>query len=171
MIKTDLYFKTLSSTSDYLKDNYQDLPSFTFVQAGYQTGGRGQFERRWCSNENENLLFSFLIKNIEIYQLDYIKKTVLFSIIEVLENYQVHATYKPPNDIYVSGKKICGILIENLTEFNNCLYVVIGIGLNVNQTAFEGFQATSLKQETGFKVEVSSIYTTLTHQLYERIRK
>ncbi len=87
------------------------------------------------------------------------------------EHYQVHATYKPPNDIYVSGKKICGILIENLTEFNNCLYVVIGIGLNVNQTAFEGFQATSLKQETGFKVEVSSIYTTLTHQLYERIRK
>ncbi|MCK9493229.1 MAG: biotin--[acetyl-CoA-carboxylase] ligase [Acholeplasmataceae bacterium] len=171
MIKTDIYFKTLSSTSDYLKDNYQDFSSFTFVQAGYQTSGRGQFDRSWHSNENENLLFSFLIKDIDINQLDDIKKTVLFSIIELLENYHIHATYKPPNDIYVNGRKICGILIENLTELNRCLYVVVGIGLNVNQTAFEGFQATSIKQETGFKVEVSHLYTTLTQHLYERIRK
>lgn len=171
MIKTDLYFKTLSSTSDYLKDNYQDFPSFTFVQTGYQTNGRGQFERRWSSKEKENLLFSFLIKDIEINQLDYIKKTVLSSIIEILKMYQIHSTYKPPNDIYANGRKICGILIENLTELNTCLYVVIGIGLNVNQTEFEGFVATSIKQEIGFKVEVSNIYTALTHLLYERIRK
>lgn len=171
MIKTDLYFKTLSSTSDYLKDNYQDFPSFTFVQTGFQTNGRGQFERRWSSKEKENLLFSFLIKDIEIDQLDYIKKTVLSSISEILKTYQIHSTYKPPNDIYANGRKICGILIENLTELNTCLYVVIGIGLNVNQTEFEGFVATSIKQEIGFTVEVSNIYTALTHLLYERIRK
>ncbi|MDD2574974.1 MAG: biotin--[acetyl-CoA-carboxylase] ligase [Acholeplasmataceae bacterium] len=171
MIKTDLYFKTLSSTSDYLKENYQDFPSFTFVQTGYQTNGRGQFDRKWSSNERENLLFSFLIKDIEINRIDNIKKTVLSSIIETLKTFKIQATYKPPNDLYVNGKKICGILIENLFELNVCHYVVIGIGLNVNQTKFEGFQATSLKNETGMTIKVSDIYTTLTHQLYERIRK
>lgn len=169
MIKTYLYFNQISSTSDYLKENYQSLPSLTFIQTGYQTGGRGQFDRVWESTEKENILFSFLLKNIPVVKLDLIKEYVLISIMDTLKQYHIKGTFKAPNDIYVNGKKICGILIENLTELKNCLYVVVGIGLNVNQEQFTGFSATSLKLETGRLFDISEVYTTLSNKLYERM--
>lgn len=167
MIKTYLYFNQISSTSDYLKENYQSLPSLTFIQTGYQTGGRGQFDRVWESTEKENVLFSFLLKDILVDRLDLIKKYVLGSILDTLKQYHISGSFKAPNDIYVNGKKICGILIENLTELENCLYVVVGIGLNVNQEQFTGFSATSLKLETGRLFDVGEVYTTLSNRLYD----
>ena len=57
---------------------------------------------------------------------------------------------KWPNDIYVAGNKIAGILIENNVNANAVTSSIIGIGLNVNQTTFpEGLKATSMFLETG----------------------
>ena len=54
-----------------------------------------------------------------------------------------------PNDIYCRGKKIAGVLIENQLMGRNVKNSIFGIGLNLNQEVFEGYEATSTLLETG----------------------
>ena len=64
----------------------------------------------------------------------------------------VDVQIKWPNDLVVQGRKICGILTEMSTEMTWINYVVIGIGINVNQNEFPEElkdKASSLKMETG----------------------
>jgi BirA family biotin operon repressor/biotin-[acetyl-CoA-carboxylase] ligase len=67
---------------------------------------------------------------------------------------------KWPNDIFVRGKKIAGVLIENKLRSNYIQNSIIGIGLNVNELNFKGFIATSVKNETGeFKSVKDVLYS------------
>jgi BirA family transcriptional regulator, biotin operon repressor / biotin---[acetyl-CoA-carboxylase] ligase len=57
---------------------------------------------------------------------------------------------KWPNDIYWRDRKAGGILIENIIRGNNWLWALVGIGMNINQTAFTDLpNPVSLKQITG----------------------
>src|SRR5690606_33088231 len=136
---------TVTSTNDYLKEHYKELPTFTIVRADYQTKGRGQFERRWFAARGANLLFSLLLKDVALNQIVTIKEWVKSSIFELLGFYGLDVYFKEPNDVYVEDKKLCGILMETSTSSNIYDYVIIGVGLNVNQLLFAGFKATSLK--------------------------
>ncbi|MBO5347701.1 MAG: biotin--[acetyl-CoA-carboxylase] ligase, partial [Lachnospiraceae bacterium] len=63
---------------------------------------------------------------------------------------------KWPNDIVVSGKKLCGILTEMGLKQNAIDYVVIGVGINANQLVFSeeiAATATSVARELGSKIE------------------
>ena len=67
---------------------------------------------------------------------------------------------KWPNDIVMNKKKVCGILTEMSTEIDYINYVVIGVGINVNQKAFDEElkeKATSLMIETGAPVKRSAL--------------
>jgi BirA family biotin operon repressor/biotin-[acetyl-CoA-carboxylase] ligase len=57
--------------------------------------------------------------------------------VELLSSHGIDAKIKRPNDIYVDGKKICGMLIENGVRGEWMTYSIIGIGLNVNQRNFD----------------------------------
>jgi BirA family biotin operon repressor/biotin-[acetyl-CoA-carboxylase] ligase len=64
----------------------------------------------------------------------------------------VHVDLKWPNDLLIAGKKVCGILTEMNAEATRVRYIVVGIGINVNQAAFPKElveQATSLRLATG----------------------
>ena len=141
-------FKQIDSTNNYLKYSYKLLNNFTFVVTDYQTNGKGRNDRVWSSEEGKNLMFSFLIKD-----QDLLKKFSALSIIsavevaKLLEDYQIKdVSIKWPNDILIGDKKVCGILLEGqILE-----YLVVGIGLNVNQKVFpDGLRrpATSLSLE------------------------
>ena len=127
-------FKQIDSTNNYLKNSYKLLDNFTFVTADYQTNGKGRNDRVWSSNEGENLMFSFLIKDQKL-----LKKFSALSIIsavevaKLLEEYEIKdVSIKWPNDVLIGDKKVCGILLEGqILE-----YIVIGVGLNVNQKVF-----------------------------------
>lgn len=159
--------KTIPSTNDYLKENYKDLSSFTIVRADYQTKGRGQFERLWKSSRGANLLFSLLLKDVALNQLITIKEWVKSSIFELLGSYGLDVHFKEPNDVYVGEKKLCGILIETSSSSNIYDYVIIGVGLNVNQLLFSGFKATSLKLLTKKNFNVRRVMSQLTAHLLE----
>ena len=129
-----VHFKEIDSTNNYLKNSYQLLDDFTFAVADYQSHGKGRNDRVWQSNSGENLTFSFLIKNKEL-----INKAEIFSILtavevaSLIEEYKVkNVSIKWPNDILIGDKKVCGILLEGQVPD----YLVVGVGLNVNQKEF-----------------------------------
>ena len=144
-----VHFKEIDSTNNYLKNSYQLLDDFTFATADFQSHGKGRNDRVWQSNSGENLMFSFLIKNKEL-----MKKAESFSILtavevaELIEKYDIeNVTIKWPNDVLIGDKKVCGILLEGQVPD----YLVVGVGLNVNQKEFpDGLRrpATSLFLET-----------------------
>ena len=54
------HFKSIDSTSSYLKENYHRYENETFISASFQTRGHGRYNREWLSLKGENLLFSIL---------------------------------------------------------------------------------------------------------------
>ncbi len=76
---------------------------------------------------------------------------------------------KWPNDVYVAGKKVCGILLEgNISE-----YIVIGIGINVNQTEFHDeyrIPPTSIRLELGKEVDIKGFRALLYKNLEEDLK-
>ena len=155
-----LHFESIDSTNTYLKNNYQYLDDLTFVSAGNQTQGKGRNNRTWYS-ENNNLLFSLLIKN-DLYfdKTNDISIIAAYSILEVLRECNIEDVgIKWPNDVYVGDKKICGILLEAISKSNiECL--IIGVGINVNQLKFDNnyiHEATSMKKVLNKDVDLDAL--------------
>ena len=136
--------KEIDSTNSYLKRNWKSLDDMTFVFADYQTNGYGRFDRKWESSPKNNLLFSLLIKNNGVLKSPE-KLTTLFPyiIVYILTYYKINdVSIKWPNDIYVKNKKICGMIFES--QLPN--YLIVGVGLNVNQEDALLETATSISQ-------------------------
>lgn len=171
-LRKKLHFKKINSTTTFLKRSRHLYRNFTFVSADFQTDGHGRFNRTWHSNKGENLLFSLLIKDktlIDKYSALSICSAV--SIFKVLESFNIKGlSIKWPNDVYVFDKKICGILLEGCSTDNQITDIIIGIGVNVNQTDFLGeFNAppTSIAIELNKKINIS----TLKRKIYHQIKK
>ena len=145
----------IDSTNSYLKRNWNTLDDMTFVFANFQTNGYGRFDRKWESNAKDNLLFSLLIKDKKILSNAELLPTVFPYIIYTLltHNKINDITVKWPNDIYVKDKKICGMIFESQLPY----YLIVGVGLNVNQKSNLPETATSVSKELGTNVKISDI--------------
>jgi len=168
---TLLEFDKLDSTSDFLKENHSYFPHMTIIRANHQSKGRGQFDRTWISDENENIIFSILLKEIDVMHVANVKLWILESLITFINSYGINCYFKEPNDIYVGDQKLCGILIETKTAKDIYDYVVVGIGININQQNFNGLTATSFKNILKSNQDLKKLFTNLVHILvkdYER---
>jgi len=165
MSYTFLSFDRLTSTSDLLKEHYSSFSHLTFIKTDFQTKGRGQFDRMWVSNPKENLLFSVLLKDLDVKYLDDIKKWIINGLMDVLNNQGIKATFKEPNDLYIGNDKICGILMESRTTGNLLEYVIIGVGLNVNQTEFLNLNATSMSLIKDQKFDINELMQSIIDSL------
>lgn len=156
-------YDQLTSTNSYLKENYLKYSNLTVIKANYQTNGYGQFDRNWVSNKNENLLMSFLLRDFNIEYMNMLKKIVIESLLIFLKTTGINGKFVEPNDIYVNNKKILGILIE--TKINSLKdkfkYVIIGLGININQTKFSIENATSIKSEIGTEYGISKAFSSI----------
>ncbi len=153
-----VHFKEIDSTNSYLKNTYRLLDDFTFVSTDYQSSGKGRNDRVWESNSGENLMFSFLIKNEELMKLSSILSIMIaVEVAKEIEKYDVHnVRVKWPNDVLINDKKVCGILLEGQVPE----YLVIGVGLNVNQKEFpDGLRrpATSLSLELNEDINLDEL--------------
>jgi BirA family biotin operon repressor/biotin-[acetyl-CoA-carboxylase] ligase len=128
------YHASLPSTNDRVKEllrQQQTLPCLVVTQM--QSGGRGRGNKRWWSGSGA-LLMSLGIELSDTAltrdDLPQLSLRVAKAVKEVLRQHcgEYQMTIHPPNDVYVDGKKICGILLESPTPRS----AVIGIGLNVN---------------------------------------
>jgi BirA family biotin operon repressor/biotin-[acetyl-CoA-carboxylase] ligase len=123
------------------------------VWAKKQTAGRGQFERKWLS-ENGGLYFSVLLEpDFKFLQPKVLVQSFANHFISYcLNNYGIKLWLKEPNDVYYEDKKLVGILTENSFLGNSLEYCIMGIGINVNQKFSEktmDFSAVSLSELTG----------------------
>lgn len=151
----------VDSTNDYMKQNWKLFPNKTVVVADFQTKGRGQFDRTWVSNKKENLLCSILFKENAINNVEILNQVVIDTVIKTLDQYEIRAYFKMPNDIYVSNKKIAGILIERQFNQYQIVNTIIGIGLNVNQVIFDGLNATSMHNECKKKYDIMAVLNSI----------
>ncbi|OEJ99075.1 biotin--[acetyl-CoA-carboxylase] ligase [Flavivirga aquatica] len=145
----------IDSTNSYLRKliAVENMDDYTTVVANEQTKGRGQMGTVWASRSSKNLTFS-VFKDVSKLYLEYpfyISIVTSLALLKTLQFFSISKlSIKWPNDILSENKKICGILIENVIKKNQINASVIGIGLNVNQTEFEGLpQASSLKIISG----------------------
>lgn len=118
-----------------------------------QTKGKGRAGRTWETLPDQNLTFSVLLKDSFIGEKpNLITLAAGVAVAQSLENlFQLNVELKWPNDILIEGKKICGILCESISNNNKINKIVVGIGINVNQTNFASsylINPTSIKKET-----------------------
>jgi len=143
----------VDSTNNYIANLVKEgtIDSGTVIMADEQFAGKGQRDAQWQSSPGENLTFSFFLDdvNLSVERQFLLAQIVALSIVKFLGNNGLLAEIKWPNDIYVNGKKIAGVLIENQLRGSQIKSAIIGVGLNVNQTQFDGFNATSVKLECG----------------------
>ena len=167
----EIALEEVDSTNKYLIDNRNIVDSFTFVSAKYQIKGRGRNDRSWLSDKGDSLLFSLLIKDEDIVKKGgYLSLITACSIAKILiENYHLEdVKIKWPNDIYVGEKKICGILLEG----NIPHYIVIGVGLNINQEKFVGEyrrEPTSIYLEKHYKNDINLVKNAVFAELFENL--
>ena len=159
---------TLSSTDStnrYLKDLVHSgalLPNFLTVFTPIQTAGVGQYGAKWQRAPHMNLTFSTLFtpENLTIERGFVLNMLVPIAVVKALKTLGIaeEINIKWPNDIVITRKKIGGILIENIIQGQQIIKSVIGIGLNVNQTNFEGLpKASSLAKIIGHTLEVKKV--------------
>ena len=142
------------------------------IMADVQTQGKGQRGNIWLSESGKNLLSSFVFKpdNLSVENQIALTWATSLSLLKTLRKFNIEALIKWPNDIFVGGKKIAGILIENQLQGTQISCSIIGIGLNLNQTFFEDLNATSLLLETNQIVEPRTILNLLAHEMNEQFQ-
>ena len=154
------------STNAYLQELISKTECFEglVVVTKNQTQGKGQRGNTWESENGKNLTFSVLLKpNLPIEEQFVLSQMVSLGIYDFLAKMGFeHVAIKWPNDIYVDGKKIAGILIENTLTSNKIANCIVGIGLNVNQTQFSPtINATSLALLTEQTFEMQPLLNEL----------
>lgn len=128
------HFNSLTSTQDKAKYFAKKRLNNVVVFAGIQTKGRGRFKRKWYSNKG-GLWTSILLKPKNVRNMQYLTFAAAIAVVKAIENIaKLKTNIKWPNDVHYKGKKLCGILTEGIFGKNN--FVIVGVGLNVNQTTF-----------------------------------
>lgn len=109
------------------------------ICAERQTAGRGQRGHTWTSPEGVNLLFSVVLcpTFLPAGEQFLLSQAVALALVDTLGTCGIDARIKWTNDIYVGDKKLVGILIEHSYSGPTLARTIAGIGINVNQRAFD----------------------------------
>lgn len=145
----------------------------TVILTGNQTKGKGLDKNSWESEKGKNLTFSLILYPEFLADRQFIlNKAISLGIYDFLSAHLPgqKVTIKWPNDIYVGDKKACGILIQNSVIGNRFDYVVVGIGLNVNQTQFlsDAPNPVSMKAASGKEYDLDSLLEKLLDSVLKR---
>lgn len=149
------------------------------VIAERQTAGVGRRGRTWVSPDGKNIYVTIMLKP-QIQPDKAPMLTILMGLAVcrgIRQLYDVDVKIKWPNDVVIQGRKVCGILTEMSVKSNAPEYIVIGTGINCNQTEFAeeiSEKATSVCLETGYTVDREQLVCRVLEafeQLYETFEK
>lgn len=157
-----IHFDTIDSTNSYAKTIGESCDDGTIITCENQEVGRGRLGRQWESQAGSMCMTIVLKPRIGMFQVAKITQVCAAAIALSLDELKVDAKIKWPNDLMINNKKICGILTEMNSDKNHINYVLVGMGLNVNNLN-EDFPyeikntATSILNETGKHIKRSVI--------------
>ncbi len=145
----------------------KDVTEGTVVTTQSQTTGRGQRGNSWFSESGKNITCSIILKPtfLDVAKQFDLTRTIALGIADLMCNLlpssKIHIKW--PNDIIADGKKVAGILIENIINGTQVSASVVGIGLNVNQSDFgsNAPNAVSISQLAGKEFEMEEILQQL----------
>ncbi|MEO8540290.1 MAG: biotin--[acetyl-CoA-carboxylase] ligase [bacterium] len=147
-----VYNASIPSTMDVAREEAsKGAPHGTLVFAEEQTAGRGRRGRSFYSPASQNLYFTFVLRlPLAIHRR--LPVILPLAVARAIRGTGATAEIKWPNDIWIDGKKVCGMLIDGELTYNGGL-AFPGIGINVNGDPAENPDlagvATSLANETG----------------------
>jgi BirA family transcriptional regulator, biotin operon repressor / biotin---[acetyl-CoA-carboxylase] ligase len=148
------FFKTDSTNRIALELGHAGEPEGAIVLAEEQTAGRGRAGHAWHSERAAGIYVTLLLRPklapVQAPLLTMMAGLSAHTAVEAVTGLPVDLKW--PNDLMIRGKKAGGILTEMHADPGMIRFVVVGIGLNVNQERFPSelvSLATSLRQETG----------------------
>lgn len=160
-----IHLQTVTSTNDEMlrlinQSGADALPEGLFIYADEQLKGRGQVGNHWEAQCGKNLLCTTLLfpdfvpadQQFVVTQMGALAVTDFLALFAGLKD----ATVKWPNDIYWADKKICGTLNEAMLLGRTIGYVMLGVGININQMEFTDYapNPVSLAQVSGESYDI-----------------
>ena len=175
--QTIQYYPNLDSTNTKAWELISEkVENGTVVITDNQTKGRGRQSHKWISIPGKSLTFSIIIyPNALPSQINLYSLCASLAVTDCLIDYNIQAKLKWPNDILINGKKVGGILCESKISGGVIQSLVIGIGLNVNETIGDFPEdlrpnVTSLMIKSGKQYQSEVILANILNHLEHRIQ-
>ena len=115
-------------------DHFADLEHFAVILADEQTRGKGRFNRKWISPDEGNLYFSLAMNKTPPEKTRNLTQIAALATAKMLSDWKLKSQIKWPNDVLISGKKVCGILCETILAMGKIRGCALGVGINVNMS-------------------------------------
>ena len=175
------YYQRLDSTNVEAWDliNSGEASHGMIIITDNQIKGKGRNGNSWFMAPSKGLAMSIILdQKLSIEEAVLIPIAVGVSIAKAIENRGAKPELKWPNDIFIDGKKCGGVLCESKISSNSVNSMVIGIGLNINETETDfpkeiRHKSTSLSIATGHSNQrelVCAIITTFFERAMEDLK-
>ncbi|SDX72395.1 MULTISPECIES: biotin--[acetyl-CoA-carboxylase] ligase [Salimicrobium] len=172
------HFKEVTSTQEKIHTLAKEgKPHGTVVLADEQTAGKGRRKRAWDSPKGSGVWMSLLLRpSFSPQRAPQVTIVAASALVKALRNFGISATIKWPNDVMIGDRKVSGILTEMRAEQDFVEYIVLGLGVNINQREEDlpenlREKATSIQRETGKKTSIGEVAVAVLHEFeqeYER---
>jgi BirA family transcriptional regulator, biotin operon repressor / biotin---[acetyl-CoA-carboxylase] ligase len=170
------YYKIGSTNTAAMEAASAGAPEGSVFLAEQQTAGRGRAANQWHSERSSGIYCSVILRPAlapsDALILSLAAGLAVYSAVQEIDS-RVLPDLKWPNDVLIEGKKFSGILTEMNAEVTRVRYVVVGIGINVNQSSFPvelQTIATSLSLATGTEWSRVELCTALLKSLDREYR-
>ncbi|NLW91217.1 MAG: biotin--[acetyl-CoA-carboxylase] ligase, partial [Syntrophomonadaceae bacterium] len=172
-----IFLPRVDSTNETLKRMHLEpgLAEGTVLVAGTQERGKGRIGRRWESPLGGLWFSVYLQPRTPLESIALLSLIFSLAISRVLEGYTPVAI-KWPNDVYASGKKLSGILLETSGELDAPEYLISGIGINtnlpINDFPIEMREiSTSLLEQVGITLDHNDLLIEILHSMDQYYRR
>lgn len=166
------HFDQLDSTNTYAKKlSREQVSQGLLCITDNQLKGRGQYDRGWESEPGKNLTFTLIFIPGLGSRFHVLALACGLSLVECLQDLSGNdecACIKWPNDVLFNGKKVAGLLTESIFTGDKVNRLLIGFGINVNQTVFSDVNqqtATSIMNETGREISRENLLAELINRI------
>ncbi len=170
------YYKIASTNTAAMEAASAGAPEGSVFLAEQQTAGRGRGANQWHSERSSGIYCSVVLRPAvppsDVLVVTLAAGLAVHAAIQEIDS-RIVPDLKWPNDVLIDKRKVCGILTEMNAEITRVRYIVIGIGINVNQSAFPADLqaiATSLRLVSGTEWSRVELCTALLKSLDREYR-
>ena len=164
-------FETIDSTNNYAKKDIEKLFHGDIVIADEQLKGRGRMDKVFYSPKESGIYMTFILKeNIFPDSIKLLSLGISNAVCRAIEEETGIIPELTWNDIRVGEKKVCGILTEYSVEVETgkAEYLIVGIGINVNNTEFPKElrdKVTSLRIFSGQEINRKNLIISILNEI------